>query len=111
MIQQTEWGRQYLSITATEINPEFSKAFPLKQIFPNHMTKDDFLTDPWTSHLSHRLHPFTHTWVHGHCLHSPYVSARGSLINDLNGTRSMVLVLGFFCDAAIMESTNPGKTL
>lgn len=73
MIQQTEWGRQYLSITATEINPEFSKSFRLKQIFPNHMTKHDFLTDPWTSHLSHRPHVFTCTCVYGCCLNSPYI--------------------------------------
>ena len=49
------------------------KSFPLKQIFPDHMTKDDFLTDPWSSHLSHRLHPFRHTCVYGCCLHSPYI--------------------------------------
>ena len=49
------------------------KSFPLKQIFPDRMTKDDFLTDPWSSHLSHRLHPFRHTCVYGCCLHSPYI--------------------------------------
>ena len=25
------------------------------------------------SHLSHRLHPFTPTWVYACCLHSPYI--------------------------------------
>ena len=50
-----------------------SKSFPLKHIFPRHMTKDDFLTAPWTSHLSHQLHPFTPTWVCGCWVRSPYI--------------------------------------
>ena len=57
---------------AVDTNPGFPKSFPLKMIFQNHLTKDDFLPAPWTSYLSHHLHPFIHTWEYGCCLHSPY---------------------------------------
>ena len=36
--------------------------------------------DPWTSHLSHRLHPFTTTWVCGYSLHSPSIPRKLSLL-------------------------------
>ena len=49
------------------------KSFPLEHVFPSHRTKADFLTAPWTSHLSHQLHPFTPTWVCGCCVRSPYI--------------------------------------
>ena len=59
--------------TVANTNPGFWKPFSLKQIFQNHVMKDEFLTVPWTSHLSHHLHPFIPTWVNGCCLHSPYI--------------------------------------
>ena len=49
------------------------KPFPLEHVFPSHRTKADFLTAPWTSHLSHQLHPFTPTWVFDCCVRSPYI--------------------------------------
>ena len=65
-------GKWYISMTAVDTNPGFPKSFPLKQVFQNHLGKDDFLAAPLTSHPTHRLHPFIPTWVYGCCLHSPY---------------------------------------
>ena len=60
-------------MTVADTNPGFQKPFLLKQIFQSHVTKDEFLTAPWTTHLSLHLHPFIPTWVTGCCLHSPYI--------------------------------------
>ena len=60
-------------MTVADTNPGFQKPLPLKQIFKSHVTKDEFLTAPWTTDLSLHLHPFIPTWVTGCCLHSPYI--------------------------------------
>ena len=70
--EETFSSHWYISMTAVDTNPGFPKSFPPKMIFQNHLTKDDFLTTPWTSDLSHHLHPFIHTWEYCCWLHSPY---------------------------------------
>ena len=60
-------------MTVADTNPGFQKPLPLKQISQSHVTKDEFLVAPWTTHLSLHLHSFIPTWVTGCCLHSPYI--------------------------------------
>ena len=73
MISERAWGRWFISMTAADTNPGCQKLFPLKQIFQSQVRKDEFLSAPWTSHLSHHLQPFIPTWVNGCCLHSLYI--------------------------------------
>ena len=83
-------------MTATEQQKETQtslKSFPLKQIFPNHMTKDEFLIDPWTCR-----------WVIGSIhSHLPVYMAGGS---------SLLTSQGFFiCSRKVtrssLETTRP----
>ena len=83
-------------MTATEQQKETQtslKSFPLKQIFPNHMTKDEFLTDPGTCR-----------WVIGSIhSHLPVYMAGGS---------SLLTSQGFFiCSRKVtrssLETTRP----
>ena len=70
--RQKETGKVRLS-QQPKLTQSSPKSFPLEHAFPSHRTKADFLTAPWTSHLSHQLHPFTPTWVCGCCVCSPYI--------------------------------------
>ena len=73
MIKETEWGRWYPSMTATEINPDFSKIISTEADLPKPHDKRWIPHWSWDLSLSHRLHPFTPTCVYGWWLQSPYI--------------------------------------
>ena len=46
--KETEWGRWYPPMTATERNTDFSKTISTEADLPKPHDKDEFLTNPWT---------------------------------------------------------------
>ena len=52
--------------------PRFSKINSTEDDLPKPRDKGWLPLAPWTSYLSHHLHPFIHTWEYGCCLHSAY---------------------------------------
>ena len=91
--KETEWGRWYLPMTATERNPDFSKIVTIEADLPKPHAKDEFLTNPWTC-------PWLIGSIHSHL---PVYMA---------GVSSLLISQGFFiCSRKVtrsgLETTRP----